>query len=134
MLIQYILIIFPPPKNIYCFCVTILLFLSHNKLYPNDQINCFVIYACIFLFSTIIQTDHNEDEDNNDVDGNVTEHPRRLGREQAFPRRIKENEVYVTVEEEDDFMLIGGPVEKLPCFQIAPRPILNSPIHSNSSQ
>jgi hypothetical protein len=106
----------------------------HNKLYPNDQINCFVIYACIYLFSTMIQTDHDEDEDNNNVDGNVTEHPRRLGREQAPPKRFEDYEVYVTVEEEDEFMLIGGPVEKLPFFQIAPGLILSSPIHSNSSQ
>ncbi len=32
-----------------------LLFLSYNKLWPNDQINCSVINACIFLFSTMIQ-------------------------------------------------------------------------------
>ncbi len=102
MLIQYISIIVPPPKNIYYFCVIILLFLSHNKLYPNDQINCFVICACIF------QTDHDKDEDNNNVDGNVTEHSRRSGREQARPNRFEDYEVYVTVEEEDEFMLIGG--------------------------
>ena len=82
----------------------------------------------------MIQTDHYEDEDNNNADGNVTEHPRRLGREQAPPKRFEDYEVYVTVEEEDEFMLIGGPVEKLPFFQIAPGPILSSPIHSNSSQ
>ncbi len=41
-------------RNItYCCSETILLFLSHNKLYFNDQINCFVINACIFLFSTL---------------------------------------------------------------------------------
>ncbi len=56
----------------------------------------------------MIQTDHNEDEDNNDADGNVTEHPRRLGREQAPPKRFKDYEVYATVEEKDKFMLIGG--------------------------
>jgi hypothetical protein len=112
MLIQYILIIVLTPKNIYCFCVTILLFLSHNKLCPNDQINCFVIYACIYLFSTMIQTDHDNDEDKNDADGNVTEHPRRLGREQAPPKRFEDYEVYVTVEDEDEFMLKVGPVEK----------------------
>ncbi len=61
----------------------------------------------------MIHTNHNEDEDNNDADGNVTEHPRRLGREQATPKRFEDYEVYVTVEEEDKFMLIGGPVEKL---------------------
>ncbi len=33
-----------------------LLCLSHNKVWLNDQINCFVINACIFLFSTMIQT------------------------------------------------------------------------------
>ncbi len=82
----------------------------------------------------MVQTDHDEEEDNNNADGNVTEHPRRLGREQAPPKRFEDYEVYVTVEEEDEFMLIGGPVEKLPFFQIAPGPILNSPIHSNSSQ
>ncbi len=32
-----------------------LLFLSHNQLLLNDQINCFVINACIILFSTMIQ-------------------------------------------------------------------------------
>ncbi len=82
----------------------------------------------------MIQTDHNKDEDNNDADGNVTEHPRRLVREWAPPKRFEDYEVYVTVEEEDKFMLIGGPEEKLPFFQIAPGPILSSPIHSNSSQ
>ncbi len=83
----------------------------------------------------MIQTDHNKDEDNNDADGNVTEHPRRLGREQAPPKRFRDYEVYVTIEEEDEFMLIGGrSMEKLPFFQIAPGPILSSPIHSNSSQ
>ncbi len=60
----------------------------------------------------MIQTDHNEDEDNHDADGNVTEHSRRLGREWAPPKRFEDYEVYVTVEEEDEFMLIGGPVEK----------------------
>ena len=82
----------------------------------------------------MIQTDHDEDEDNDDVDANVIEHPRRLGREQAPPKRFEDYEVYVTVDEEDKFMLIGGPVEKSPFFQIAPGPILSSPIHSNSSQ
>ncbi len=43
-------------KIIYCCSETILLFLSHNKLYFNDQINCFVINACIFLFSTLSKT------------------------------------------------------------------------------
>ena len=57
-----------------------------------------------------------------------------MGREQAPPPKIEDYEVYVTVEEEDEFMLIGGAVEKLPFFQIAPGPILISPIHSNSSQ
>jgi hypothetical protein len=82
----------------------------------------------------MIQTDHDKDEDNNDADGNVTEHPRRSGREQAHPKRFEDYEVYVTLEEEEGFMLIGGPVEKLPFFQIAPGPILSNPIHSNSSQ
>ncbi len=83
----------------------------------------------------MIQTDHDEDEDNNNADGNVTEHSRRLGREQAPPKRFEDYEVCVTVEEEDEFMLIGGPVgKKLPFFKIAPGPILSSPIHSNSSQ
>ncbi len=62
----------------------------------------------------MIQTDHDEDEDNNDADENVTEHPKRLGREQAPPKRFEDYEVYVTVEEEDEFMLIGGRVENLP--------------------
>ncbi len=43
-------------KNIYHFWETISLFLSHNKLYPNDQINCFVINACILLFWTLSKT------------------------------------------------------------------------------
>ncbi len=30
--------------------------------------------------------------------------------------------------------LLGGPQEKMPFFQIAPGPILSSPIHANSSQ
>ncbi len=55
----------------------------------------------------MIQTDHDKDEDNNDADGNVTEHPRRLGREQAPPKRFEDYEVYVTVEEEDGFMQMG---------------------------
>jgi hypothetical protein len=41
---------------IYCCSDTNLLFLSHNKLYFNDQINCFIINACIFLFSTLSKT------------------------------------------------------------------------------
>jgi hypothetical protein len=57
-----------------------------------------------------------------------------LGREQAPPKRFEDYEVYVTVEEEDEFMLIGDPVKKMLFFQIAPGPILSSPIHSNSSQ
>ncbi len=40
--------------NIICYCVTILLFLSDNELLLNDQINFYVINACIFLFSTMI--------------------------------------------------------------------------------
>jgi hypothetical protein len=66
----------------------------------------------------MIQTDHDEDEDNNDGNGNVTEHPRRLGREQAPPKRFEDYEVYVTVEEEDEFMLIGGPVENCHFFKL----------------
>ncbi len=68
----------------------------------------------------MIQTDHNEDEDNNDADGNVTEHPRRLGREWGPPKRFEDYEVYVTVEEEDKFMLIGGPVKKIAIFSNCP--------------
>ncbi len=56
-----------------------------------------------------------------------------MGREQAPPQKIEDYEVYVTVEEEDE-MLIGGPVEKMHFFQIAPGPILSNPIHSNISQ
>jgi hypothetical protein len=82
----------------------------------------------------MIQTDHDKDEDNDNANGNVTEHPRRLGREQAPPKRFEDYEVYVTVEEEDEFMLTRGPVENLPFFQIAPGPILSSPTNSNSSQ
>ncbi len=80
----------------------------------------------------MIHTDHDKDKDNNNADGNVTEHPRRLGREQAPPKRFEDYEVYVTVEEEDEFMLIRGMVEKLQFFQIAPGPILSSPIQSNA--
>jgi hypothetical protein len=68
----------------------------------------------------MIQTDHEEDDNNNDADGNVTEHPRRMGREQAPPKRIKEYEVYVTVEEEDEFMLIGGSGGKIAIFSNCP--------------
>ncbi len=46
----------------------------------------------VYLFSTMIQTDHDKDEDNNDADGNITEHPRRLGREQAPPKRFEDYE------------------------------------------
>ena len=46
MLIQYILNILPSKNHILFLCIKLLL-LSHIKLYPNDQINCFVIYACI---------------------------------------------------------------------------------------
>jgi hypothetical protein len=51
-------------------------------------------------------TDQDE-EDHNEDHANETgmEQPRRLGREQACPKRFKEYEVYVTVEEEDKFML-----------------------------
>jgi hypothetical protein len=59
----------------------------------------------------MIQTDHNQDEDNND---------RRLGRERAPPKRFKDYEVYVTVEEEDEFMLIGGTVKKNAIFSNCP--------------
>jgi hypothetical protein len=68
----------------------------------------------------MIQTDYDKDEDNNIADGNVTEHPRRLGREQAPPQKIDDYEVYVTVEEEDEFMLIGGPVGKIAIFSSCP--------------
>jgi hypothetical protein len=68
----------------------------------------------------MIQNDHDEDEDNNNADGNVTEHLRRLGREQAPPKKFEDNEVYVTVEEEDVFILTGCPVEKLPFFSNFP--------------
>ncbi len=68
----------------------------------------------------MIQTDHDKDEDNNNADGNVIEHPRRLGREQAPPKRFEDYEVYVTVEEEDEFMLIGGPVKKIAIFSNCP--------------
>ena len=68
----------------------------------------------------MIQTDHDKDEDNNDTDGNVAEHPRRLGREQAPPKRFEDYEVYVTVEEEDEFMLIGGTVKKNAIFSNCP--------------
>jgi hypothetical protein len=63
-----ILIKFRMQKNIYCSSETILLFLSHNKLYINDRINCLsimlvyfcsqhwakrsVCLACIFFVST----------------------------------------------------------------------------------
>ena len=66
----------------------------------------------------MIPTDHDKDEDNNNADGNVTEHPRRLGREWAPPKRFEDHEVYVTVEEEDEFMLIGGPVENCHFFKL----------------
>jgi hypothetical protein len=82
----------------------------------------------------MIQTDHDENEDTNNADGNVTEHPRKLGREQAPLKRFEDYEVCVTVEEEDEFMLIGDLVEKLPFFQIDPGTILSSQIHSNISQ
>ncbi len=52
-MIQYILDKVPHEKKIYCFSVTISLFLSHNKLYLNDLIYCFNINSCIFLFSTM---------------------------------------------------------------------------------
>ncbi len=55
----------------------------------------------------MIQTDHDKDKDFKDADGNITEHPRRLGREQAPPKRFKNYEVYVTVEEEEECMPIG---------------------------
>ncbi len=42
--------------KINCHCVTIFLSLNNNKLAPNDQTKCFVINACIFLFSTMILT------------------------------------------------------------------------------
>ncbi len=42
-------------KNLYCFCVTIIVFLCNNKLYINDQINCDVFVAWILLFTAMIQ-------------------------------------------------------------------------------
>jgi hypothetical protein len=47
------------------------------------------------------EEDHNEDH----VNETGVEQPRRLGREQACPKRFEDYEVYVTVEEEDEFML-----------------------------
>ncbi len=82
----------------------------------------------------MIQTDHDKYEDDDNADRNVREHNKILGKEQAPPKRFKDYEVYVTVEEEDKFMLIGGPMEKLSFFQTAPGPILSGPNHSNSSQ
>ncbi len=45
--------------------------------------------------------DHNEDHANK----TGMEQPRRSGRERACPKRFEDYEVYVTVEEEDKFML-----------------------------
>ncbi len=42
--------------KINCHCVTILLFLNNNELALNDWITCFVIDACVFLFSAMILT------------------------------------------------------------------------------
>jgi hypothetical protein len=51
-------------------------------------------------------TDENEDnEDEDHTNETAEEQPRRLGREQAPPKRLEDYEVYVTVEEEDKFML-----------------------------
>jgi hypothetical protein len=48
-------------------------------------------------------TDENEDgKDEDDTNKTNKEQPRRLGREQAPPKQLKNYEVYVTVEEEED--------------------------------
>ncbi len=51
-------------------------------------------------------TDQDE-EDHNEDHANETgmEQPRRLGREQACPKQFEDYKVYVTIEEEDTFML-----------------------------
>jgi hypothetical protein len=41
----------------------------------------------------------------------------------SSPKRFEDYEVYVTVEEEDKFMLIGGPVGVAQFTQIAPNMI-----------
>ncbi len=44
-------------RNIIYYCSDIIfLFLSHNKLYFDDRINCFVINACIFF---VLDTEQN---------------------------------------------------------------------------
>jgi hypothetical protein len=46
--------------------------------------------------------------------------PGDWGESKLPPKRFEDYEVYVTVEEEDEFMLIGGPVEKLLFFSNCP--------------
>jgi hypothetical protein len=51
-------------------------------------------------------TNENEDvEDEDHTNKTAEEQPRRLGREQAPPKQFEDYEVYVTVKEEDEFML-----------------------------
>ncbi len=51
-------------------------------------------------------TDENEDDEDEDhTNKTAEEQPRRSGKEQAPPKRLKDYEVYVTVKEEDKFML-----------------------------
>ncbi len=48
----------------------------------------------------------NEDgQDEDDTNETNKEQPRRLGREQAPPKQLEDYEVYVTIKEEDKFML-----------------------------
>jgi hypothetical protein len=54
--------------------------------------------------------------------------------ESKLPPKDLKTMKYMLLLKKDEFMLIGGPVEKLPFFQIAPGPILSSSIHSNRSQ
>jgi hypothetical protein len=51
-------------------------------------------------------TDQDEEDDNEDhANETDMEQPKRLGREQACPKRFEDYEVYVTVEEEDELTL-----------------------------
>jgi hypothetical protein len=51
-------------------------------------------------------TDENEDgEDEDDTNETNEEQPKQTGREQAPPKQLEDYEVYVTIKEEDKFML-----------------------------
>jgi hypothetical protein len=53
--IEYVATSFSPART----DLAVKLLMGYSKMLTFDQSNCFVRYACIFLFSTVIQILHN---------------------------------------------------------------------------